>query len=496
MLKIFASIGAIQIVTILSSLIRTKYIAISLGPEGTGIIGIIDQVVQLTSFISALSLPLASIKFLSKANSESVEAFKKTYVSFLGLLLTVSITASFFLFLLVSSPIEFPIGEISQYRQYLYIALLGMPAMMLGGFLSNVLASAEKPNSAAFLSLIYSLSLTIAVLIGITLAGITGFYWATVISGFIVTVSVLSYIRLKLHLPFFMPNQHPFVMLKQQPEIVQYMIYLFIATVTHSFSLFAVRYLMLHNQGEAAAGLLHALLAIALSINMVLAPINGFFLTPKMNRNISNLEKIQFSIDFQKIQVLCMTVIVLPFVLFPTLTILILFSDEFTVIAPYLFTFVLAQFIAQMGGVYQSLMIGFDNTRMFSIITVSCWLSFAVLSWLTIPTWGFWGIAISFLASKVLLLIWSLAFLKANYPIKIPVKVMLLAAYCISLIVVIGYYASGFDDLSWTVFTVKSLIYIATITGMIVFLSSTEKRTLILVTNRIPLLNRLIKVLI
>ena len=66
MFKIFTAIGAIQIISILSSLIRTKYIAVMLGPEGTGIIGIVDQVVQLTSFISAFSLPIASIKFLSK----------------------------------------------------------------------------------------------------------------------------------------------------------------------------------------------------------------------------------------------------------------------------------------------------------------------------------------------------------------------------------------------------------------------------------------------
>lgn len=478
MLKIFASIGALQIVTILSSLVRTKYIAVSLGPEGTGIIGIIDQVVQLASFISAMSLPLASIKYLSKANSESAEQFKKTYASFLGLLLSISISASIFLFLLVSSPIDLPIGEINKYRSYLYIALLGIPAMMLGGFMSNVLASAEKPNSAATLSLIYSLSLTIAVLIGITIAGISGFYWATVISGYVITVSVLLYFRLKLQLPFFIRNQHPLTMLKERPEILRYMAFLFFATVTHSFALFAVRYSVLDHQGVAAAGLLHALLAIALSINMVLAPINGFFLSPKVNRNIDNLEKIRFTMDFQKIQILFMTVIVLPFVFYPNLTIQALFSEKFISVAPYLFIFVLAQFIGQMGGVYQALMIGFDNTKMFSIITCSSWLLFAGFSWLMTPVWGYWGIGISFLVSRLLLLVWSLGFLRANYPIKIPVKTMLLAVYCVALISIIGYYASRSNDFDWIVFVVKGLICLTSIAGLYLFLSHSEKLSL------------------
>ena len=495
MLKIFASIGIIQLLTILSSLVRTKYIAVILGPEGTGIIGIIDQVVQLTAFVSALSLPLASVKFLSKANSESAEAFEKAYVSFLGLLLFISLTASLFLFLLVASPVDLPIGEINQYRDYLYIALLGMPAMMLGGFLSNVLASAQKPNTAALLALSYSLSLTVAILIGITIADIAGFYWATVISGTLVTITVLMYLRFKLHLPFYIPNLHPLTMLKQQPEILRYMMLLFFATVTHSFALFSVRYMTLESQGAAAAGLLHALLAIALAINMLLAPINGYFLTPKVNRNISDLEKIQFTMDFQKIQVLCMTAIVLPFAFFPNLTILILFSDQFTAVAPFLFVFVLAQFIAQMGGVYQALMIGFDKTKMFSIITCSCWLFFAGFSWLTIPSWGYWGIGIGFLISRALLLFWSLGYLRANYPIKTPRKNLLLSVYCIVLIATIGFFASEYYTQTWLNFTIKSMLYLITVAGMTVFLNAAEKQTVISVTSKIPLLNKVVKIL-
>lgn len=475
MLKIFASIGAIQIATILSSLIRTKYIAVSLGPEGTGIIGIIDQVVQLTSFISALSLPLASIKYLSKANSESDEKFKKAYASFLGLLLFISLSASILLFLLVSSEIYLPIGEISQYRHYLYIALLGMPAMMLGGFLSNVLASAEKPNSASILSFIYSIALSIAVLIGITMNGITGFYWGSVISGAVITLSVLFYIKLKLHLPFYIRNLHPVTMLKEQPDILKFAIFLFFASVAHSFALFIVRYSILEAQGVAAAGLLHALLAITISINMVLSPINGFFLSPKVNRDIDNLEKIRFTLDFQKIQVLFMTVIVLPFVFYPNLTIEILFSEKFLSVAPYLFVFVLAQFLGQMGGVYQSLMIGFDNTKMFSFITVSCWLFFALFSWLLVPLWGYWSIGIGFLLSRLLLLIWSLGFLRKHYPIKIPAKTMLLSFYCVALISVVGFYASRFGDFTWTVFFIKGALYLASVAGLYFFLSHSEK---------------------
>jgi len=493
MLKIFATIGAIQIVTILSSLIRTKYIAVVLGPEGTGIIGIVDQVVQLTSFISAFSLPLASIKFLSKAHSESNKEFLNTYAAFLNLMLIISITAVAVVYLLASSQ-QIQLGEINNYRQYLQIALLGIPAMMLGGFLSNALASAEKPASAAILSLSYSIALTCAVVIGISIAHITGFYWANVISGAAITISAIIYIQRKLHTPFFARDIHPIKLLTHRPEITSFALLLFFASVTHSFSFFAARYVILDNIGVAGAGLLHALFAIAISIDMLLTPVNGFFLTPKLNRNSSNLEKIKLTIDFQKIQILIMTVIVLPFAIFPELTIYILFSNKFITVAPYLFIFVLAQFIGQMGSVYQSLMIGFDNTKMFSLITCSCWVLFAALSWILVPQWGYWGVAFGFVTSRFLMFYLSISFLKAHYPINIPFRNVLLTLYSTGMIAIMGYFASDFNDFFWLNFLVKAILYLASIAGLILFLNETEKQSLLDITSKIPMLNKLIKI--
>lgn len=475
MYRIFASIGAIQVLTILSSLVRTKYIAVTLGPEGTGIIGIIDQTVQLTSFISALSLPLASVKFLSKAHSESIESFKKAYTSFLGILLLISLTASVSLFLIVFSDLELPIGEIAQYRHYLYIALLGMPAMMLGGFLSNALAAAQRPNSAALLSFGYSLSLTVAVLIGIAMANISGYYWATVLSGVLITAGAIIYLRTRLGLPVIQRNLHPFSMLRKNPEILHFSVFLFFASVTHSFSFFAARYSVLEFQGAAAAGLLHALLAIAISIDMVLTPINGFLLTPRLNRNTDNLEKIRTAMDFMRIQVLCMTVIVLPFVIYPELAIYVLFSEKFTVVAPYLFVFVLGQFLGQMGSVFQSLMIGVDNIRMFSVITCICWLFFAAFSWLTVEELGFWGIGLAFLLSRLLLLAATLGFLVKHYPVSIPPRTALLSVYCIAVTGIVGYVASRYNDLDIGVFTAKAVVLLVVVVILYLFLDSREK---------------------
>jgi len=46
MLKIITTIGGIQVLAIIINVVRSKIMAVLLGPEGIGIISIVDQVVQ------------------------------------------------------------------------------------------------------------------------------------------------------------------------------------------------------------------------------------------------------------------------------------------------------------------------------------------------------------------------------------------------------------------------------------------------------------------
>src|SRR5919198_2616463 len=87
MFKVIAGIGLVQVCAVLVNLGRSKVLAVLLGPHGVGVISVIDQIVQFAAYLSAFSLPMASVKFLSRAHSEGPEVFQRTYVSFLVVLL-------------------------------------------------------------------------------------------------------------------------------------------------------------------------------------------------------------------------------------------------------------------------------------------------------------------------------------------------------------------------------------------------------------------------
>src|SRR5215470_17995357 len=87
MISLFTRIGAFQLLGGLIYFLRTKVLALVLGPAGVGVISVIDQFVQLMLQLSAFAVPFAAIKVLSKAHSESAGAFRASYAALLRLLL-------------------------------------------------------------------------------------------------------------------------------------------------------------------------------------------------------------------------------------------------------------------------------------------------------------------------------------------------------------------------------------------------------------------------
>ena len=64
MLRALLTIGAVQVMTMLVLLVRTKTIAVVLGPEFVGVMAVIDKLLAVIAQTVSLSLPFAAIRFL------------------------------------------------------------------------------------------------------------------------------------------------------------------------------------------------------------------------------------------------------------------------------------------------------------------------------------------------------------------------------------------------------------------------------------------------
>ena len=85
-------LGGVQLFTILVSIIKNKFVAILLGPEGIGLIGVLSSTTELVKNLITLGLPQSAIRNIAELHSQNnIQAISKSakivksVISFLGL---------------------------------------------------------------------------------------------------------------------------------------------------------------------------------------------------------------------------------------------------------------------------------------------------------------------------------------------------------------------------------------------------------------------------
>jgi O-antigen/teichoic acid export membrane protein len=484
MLRIIATIGAIQVLAICVTLVRSKILAVTLGPEGVGVTGLIDQVVQLVNYISAFSLPFISVKFLSRAHSTGPEAFRRTYSNFLQMLLILTTSGAAIGSAVVFYRPELLGTELAGYRAFLIPALLCVPAMALHGLFTNVLAAAQRPKQSGLLALFIAIAMVTTTYVGINAGGILGLYWGNLVACATIVAAVLVYFRSSLHLPFLDRTQSILRELHDSPGIITFAAIIYLSSCSLSLALLVGRYTILSNFGEAQTGLLQSVLALSGAINLVLNPANGLYLTPMLNRDLPRATKIAAALEFQRKLLLVMVAVAMGMVLFPQWILSILYSPSFVQGSGVLFLFVAAQCLTQLAGVHQALLIGLDDLKTYGLVMVVSYLVLGALSWLLGSRLGMPGVALAALASAgsiFMLTFWRLA---RRFGLELPARSRWSIIYGLLALLVVGAVFRDQDPGSVLVIFAKLAIFTSFAGSLLLFLNPDERHALFTAVGR------------
>lgn len=485
MFRVILTIGSIQVVAIAIQFIRTKVVAVMLGPEGVGVVSTIDQIVQFAAFATALSIPLASIKFLSKAHSEGHESFKRFYTGFFNLLAVLSVVGTALTVGLVYLRPQTFGAEVEKYWIYLLIALCSLPTLVLAGFFSNVFAAAQNYRVSAGLAVLSNAATTVAIIIGLFAAGILGLFIGGSLASILLTFGITIYLSKKMDLPLFSTGSGVLSDLRQTPNIVSFTAMLYFGSISYSFSLLVARYAVLSNFGEAETGLLQGALVLSVAIGMVLNPANGLYLTPMMNRNIEEPAKIKQAIEFQRKMILILVLVSLPVVMFPQLMLTILFSTKFASVGHLVFFFIIGQFVTQLAGVHQALMIGTDDFKAQTLIVTVGQIGFAIMAWLLVPVYGIQGVAFGSIISSLAIFLTSLLRLKLKLGYRVPKNLAWLFGYTLAILVLTGWVCSQINESDISFAAAKLTFYALFVISLLFFLSGEERTAIYGLRNRI-----------
>ncbi len=401
-LEAIATLGAIQVLTMGFTLVRSKVVAVTLGPAGVGAIGLIDQVTIMVAQICTFSLPFAAVKFLSEAHSESRQAFADLYIAFLRLLLLISVLGTGIgIALLLKWPAVLG-QELAAYSGLVILALLSIPPINVSALVTNTVAAAQRARASAFYGFYVAASIAALAAGGAVWKGLRGYYWGNLIALLLVASGGVLYLRWREGLGIHRTQLSVYDELRSYPKVVGFAAALYVASFTGPMADLVARYAVLHSGGIAAVGLFQAAIGIAIAMRTVVRSSFAIFLTPAVNRRTEVSDKLEKSVEFLKALSIATGIMALPLVLFPDVFLFLLYSRKFVVAGPYVYLYVVAIMMQLFGAVNQALLVGLNRIGAYATTFVIGDLATALLSWWLVPHLGFNGVGIALLSNGVI----------------------------------------------------------------------------------------------
>lgn len=471
MLKIILGIGFLQVIIMAVLLVRTKVLAVLLGPEGVGVMAVIDRLLALITQTASLSLPFAALRFLpsvwSDKNSEYALLFRQMR-NVLILLTSIAVITA----LAVNTYYPSLWGkELYKYRSLIFVAIACIPIISFWPFLQNSIAGRLQHNYSMYFVLAHAIVFTSTGIVGVWWMGLPGLYFLYAIFGFFLILPVIVRVGKTIDNEH---KDHPFS-LNMPRKIWKFSAALFALSFIAPFAVLQIHYLVLKHFGAETNGWMQAAIGISLAPRGVLGAASAVFLTPNVNRGGTPEERMAWAAAFNKIMILLSLVIALPFLLYPDLFVQLLYSQHFLPGASFVALFVIGEIVALIAGTYQAVVIALDQITYHVFQNIVAQLVILGVGIMLIEPYGILGAGIAMLSAQIFLFGATTFFLWFKYRLKIPVaNLSLLLFVLVSMVLgsLLGVSQTGF---SIDVLLLKSAVYLILVAGLWFFLTSVEK---------------------
>lgn len=443
-LQAILALGGIQALTMAAGLARTKVLALLLGPAGLGIAGVIDQTVSLVTHLGSLSFPFAALTFLSRRRGEGPAAFARLYRAFLLALLAASLLATAVTVGIAFWRTSLIAGELVAYRAALIMGLVGAPALAAAAFLRSVLAAVERHHQAALFALVGGVALIVTSYAGVRLGGLTGLYVGNLLVALFMAPLMMRYLRRTGAVTRAKNRESPLAVFRGERGLVEFCATIHLLSLASPAAYLIARVAVLSNHGAVEAGLFYAGYGLAVAVRVVLSQANQLYLTPILNQPTSKAERATAAAEYLRVLMVILIVGALAIVLFPQEWILVLYSSRFAAASATVAAFILGEVILLIAGVYQMLLIGFEDVRAHAFIAVAGQLLLAGLALLWAPAYGSLGVAFAFIVGHALIFLLLLARVRQAHrvarPLARPLKLVLFA---LATLAIAGWWATG-----------------------------------------------------
>jgi enterobacterial common antigen flippase len=482
MLNALLTLGGLQLLTMLVLLVRTKTLAILLGPDGVGVLAIVDKLLATVAQTISLSLPFAAVRFLPELWSRSQNEFVALTRRMRNLLLLLALIATGFGLAVTTFSPQFWGKEFLPYRNIVFFGFLSLPVVIFVPFIQNVIAGRMAHNPSALFTLGHAVILAVTGIGGVALGGLGALYALYAVSGLMLVFLGVRFAERRVSQDIQRREERP-LSVGLPWRIWKFSFALSGLAFVTPFAALYVHYHVLGTFGIEVAGWMQAAMGVGLAVRSLLGSAHPLFLTPNVNRGGSPEERMQWVNEFQKTFSFLCIVTVLPLLLFPHVVVTLLYSHKFLPAASFVALFVIGEVLILLAGTYQALVVAFDHLVFHVIQNLLAQGVLLTIAILLIKPYGIFGAGLAGICAQLVLYSGSTLFLRWRYGLKIPLRSGLTTLFIVVSLGLAGLIGALYPEFSWGVVLGKVSLYGIFIAGLGFFLTVADWANLCRLSN-------------
>ena len=373
------------------ALIRNKYLAVNIGPEGFGIYGILSSFFSMIAVFAGTWMATGTMKYVSEYDAKGEQRSANTVFTF-SVLITGSI-AFVLTLILICKRRWFIAHFLSEDVREIYYLIFAVSfiAMNLRPILIAVLQGQKKIREVVISRWAIAIIDIIFVIILVRFWGLTGFFVSILLNSTF-AVGFLYWVQRKNGAQFCkFAWRDPRINLLMHFGVVNF----FLAFINLG-SQYLQRVIVVQSMDIAAVGILQAGVGMMNHLGVINRGAQ-FFYFPKMSEVIDDdirNRNINYFLRITLIFGIPLSVVAL---LFGKWIIVILYSSSFLSLAPIFFLFVIGQFINSVGGTFQAVVVGMARLKMHTLTSIVIHSLWVIVPVLLISRYGVGALGIGFI---------------------------------------------------------------------------------------------------
>lgn len=394
--------GGSQVITIILGIIRTKIGAILLGPSGMGIIGVFQSIIDLMRSGYGFGIDTAAVRDVAAANSTEDENKLTETVSLFQKLFFLSALIGLIGCVIFCYPISLWAFDDGAYSIHIALLSISIFFAILTTGRSSILQGMRKIRymaQASIIGSIISLAITFPLYYFLGTQGITPYFILINIAAF----ASVNYFYKKLNIETTKISYHEAYIAGR--ETLKFGLYVVVAGLIGTFSMFLIRGIIIRNIDIDAAGLFQSAWTITTVYLALILRSMGTDFFPRLSSIIDNNKEANRLVNEQSyITLLIVSPLIVGMIVFSGLAISILYSSDFSYADNVLRWQLVGTFLKVLSWPLAFIMLAKNKGRIFLITEIIFYAIYLLSCYFFIDRYGLDITGIGYLAAYIVYL--------------------------------------------------------------------------------------------